>query len=587
MLKRNWKVIGLGSLSLILVLVLLLSGLQIKSFEPPKYKLVNGIPTITVGDPFSISTIEASTPDYTGVTSTIVQQALNALPATGGVIQLISPTYTFTATVSRAIPNVTIKGMNGTTVNYNATSAVFSAGSQVGWVFEDFKTDAGGVTCAADTVVRNVNGKTPTGRTSAYVLATSDATALEKAQADDILSGAADDVKINAALLTYLNVTVVGSTIHSNGTIKVGINAAGNAVVNNISLTLPSASYIWYTGNSNAVDIAGNYTHFTFGHINAASATAQNGIRILGLGVSRITGTEVGNLSGGANYFHNACVFYDAANSLGNASTNFVSINNLWCTNQTPYGIDLTSASGVLTQDYTWDIPLISEAATAAIRVGNNASYQCHEYHTFNIGPDHGASTGLLADIMDHYNNINFKAWIASIGTNDVVVRATAINTNIEVGAGATTLRVSGTTYILSNHSYIAPGEIRTISGTLAGVTPAGIMTGGSIDNPFGRTVRVVSVDIEITTQGAASGSMCVGIGSSATTDYATIFSVLPTDPGTTYPYLYNSTKTATYGVQTNPINWATGAGNRYLNFYAHVANAALVATYTITVMGN
>jgi hypothetical protein len=83
------------------------------------------------------------------------------------------------------------------------------------------------------------------------------------------------------------------------------------------------------------------------------------------------------------------------------------------------------------------------------------------------------------------------------------------------------------------------------------------------------------------------SGSMCVGIGSSETTDYETMFNVLPCDNGTTYPYLWNSTKTATYGVQTNPINWATGSGNRYLNFYAHVANAAYVATYTITVMGN
>jgi len=99
--------------------------------------------------------------------------------------------------------------------------------------------------------------------------------------------------------------------------------------------------------------------------------------------------------------------------------------------------------------------------------------------------------------------------------------------------------------------------------------------------------VRVLSVDVEVTTQGAASGSMCVGIGSSATTDYATMFSVLPCDNGTSYPYLWNSTRTATYGVQTNAINWATGAGNRYLNFYAHVANAAYVAVYTITVMGN
>lgn len=138
---------------------------------------------------------------------------------------------------------------------------------------------------------------------------------------------------------------------------------------------------------------------------------------------------------------------------------------------------------------------------------------------------------------------------------------------------------------ILNTLGYVSKGEIRTIWGTLAGVTPAGIML--AVDNPFGQAVRVLSVDVEVTTQGAASGSMCVGIGSDATTDYATMFSVLPSDPGTTYPYFYNSTKTATYGVQTDAINWATGSGNRYLNFYAHVANAAFVAIYTVTVMGN
>ena len=130
-----------------------------------------------------------------------------------------------------------------------------------------------------------------------------------------------------------------------------------------------------------------------------------------------------------------------------------------------------------------------------------------------------------------------------------------------------------------------ANGEVMTYTGTLAGVTPAGIMA--SIVNPFECNVRVLSVDIEVKTQGAASGTMCVGIGSSPTTDYETIFHVLPCDNGTSYPYFFNSHYTATYGVQTNPIYWAYGGGNQYLNFYAHVANAGYVATYTITVMGS
>ena len=133
-------------------------------------------------------------------------------------------------------------------------------------------------------------------------------------------------------------------------------------------------------------------------------------------------------------------------------------------------------------------------------------------------------------------------------------------------------------------NGFINAGDIKTFSGILAG---GALGIGLSIDNPFGQAVRVLSVDLQITTQSAASGKLCVGIGSSATVDYETMFAQQPTDLGTAYPYLRNSIKTATYGVQTNPINWAYGAGNRYLNFYFHAATTGMVLTYTVTVMGN
>ena len=138
---------------------------------------------------------------------------------------------------------------------------------------------------------------------------------------------------------------------------------------------------------------------------------------------------------------------------------------------------------------------------------------------------------------------------------------------------------------ILAYLNIPAIGEIMTYTGTLTGVTPAGIMA--SIVNPFECNVSVLSVDIEVTTQGAAGRSMCVGVGDSSTTDYENIFHVLPCDNGTSYPYFFNSLYTVTYGVQTNPIYWAYGGGNIYLNFFANVANAGYVATYTITVMGS
>lgn len=85
-----------------------------------------------------------------------VSQALNALPATGGKLILYAGNWKFNVTVSRAINNVTIEGDGkGTYLANNGSTALFSAGSQTGWVFKDFRTDAGWITVssAGDTLL--------------------------------------------------------------------------------------------------------------------------------------------------------------------------------------------------------------------------------------------------------------------------------------------------------------------------------------------------------------------------------------------------------------------------------------------------
>lgn len=149
--KIKWSPILNIILSLILVLVFKAVGLNFsveKSNDLPKVVLRVGIPS----EAFN------GTPDYIGLTSVEVLQALNALPATGGEIELISPVYTFSATLSRAIDNVTIKGQNGTTINYDGVNPVFDVGVQDGWTFIDLKTDAGGIdyTTATNCILENV-----------------------------------------------------------------------------------------------------------------------------------------------------------------------------------------------------------------------------------------------------------------------------------------------------------------------------------------------------------------------------------------------------------------------------------------------
>lgn len=151
----------------------------------------------------------AITPDYEvdgNADDVQVQAALDALPSTGGKLILYAGTWDFNATVSRAINNVTIEGDGkGTYLANNAATALFSAGAQTGWVFKDFRTDAGYLTVssALDTIVSNVyNNTTLIGKTvrdAKYVIASVNATATEKAQADWVCDGTADDVQIQAA----------------------------------------------------------------------------------------------------------------------------------------------------------------------------------------------------------------------------------------------------------------------------------------------------------------------------------------------------------------------------------------------------
>jgi hypothetical protein len=140
------------------------------------------------------------------------------------------------------------------------------------------------------------------------------------------------------------------------------------------------------------------------------------------------------------------------------------------------------------------------------------------------------------------------------------------------------------TTIIRDITGYIAKGEIRTYSKNIATLTENGIT---SFDNPFGQDVRVLSLDIYIsaasnnTTPNATIDS---GIGSSSTTDYATLFENVDCETSG----FYNSVNTATVGKQTSPQLWASGSGNRYLNMSIKDAAATgMVATYTVTVMGN
>lgn len=131
-----------------------------------------------------------------------------------------------------------------------------------------------------------------------------------------------------------------------------------------------------------------------------------------------------------------------------------------------------------------------------------------------------------------------------------------------------------------NNVMSVGAGEIGTISGSIATLTQDAF---NSLDNPFGKAVRLLALDIYVSTGATAtSPNIDCGIGSSAEADYTNLFDNLP---GETIG-IYNS-KIATPGAQTQPILWQSGAGNRYLNMSIKDAAATgMVATYVATVMG-
>ncbi|MDD5009972.1 MAG: right-handed parallel beta-helix repeat-containing protein [Syntrophorhabdaceae bacterium] len=130
------------------------------------------------------------------------------------------------------------------------------------------------------------------------------------------------------------------------------------------------------------------------------------------------------------------------------------------------------------------------------------------------------------------------------------------------------------------NLGSVGTGEIATLAGSIATLTENAF---NSLDNPFGKAVRLLTLDIYVSTGATATApNIDCGIGSGATTDYTTLFDDLP---GETIGF-YRST-IATPGTQTVPQLWESGSGNRYLNMSIKDAAATgMVATYVATVMG-
>lgn len=268
------------------------------------------------------------------------------------------------------------------------------------------------------------------------------------------------------------------------------------------------------------------------------------------------------------------------------------------------YGCNILEDSNWITSNVLWangtDIRIGANAENTV--VSGNRTYQSELFLLLAASNDN----------LSIFNNRIDASTVAAIQmSNSVVITGSQVSHNLLRGGGITPFWIKfGTsnscpnTHIDSNilrdlatsvfsgtiptnlrgkdnDGYIFPGERRTYSFPISTLTENAY---NSVDNPFGQTVALIREDIYVST-GATGGltpNLDCGIGSSATTDYTTLFNDLPGETEGVY-----ASVVATPGTQTQPQLWESGSGNRYLNHSIKDAAATgMVATGNVEVMG-
>ena len=187
------------------------------------------------------------------------QEALNALPSSGGQITIGPGTYNFAEPIFRAIDNVIIEGAGVTTILKSlGSSSIISAGSQTNWVFRDFKIDAGGIDIKSATkwiednvtigstyyTYRSSNSFQPPSQTLFNVspVGSNDQTQIQNAISSGhnnlLLSAGIWDIKGNIYIPSNTKMNGMGNTTILNfSSSRISISDASNVEIGNFEMT--------------------------------------------------------------------------------------------------------------------------------------------------------------------------------------------------------------------------------------------------------------------------------------------------------------------------------------------------------------
>lgn len=495
--------------------------------------------------------------DYTcdGVADDVqFQSAINALPASGGKLLVYSGNYQFTATVSRAIDDVTIQGVGRATYfGWNGASALFSAGNQDSWIFRDFATDAGGLTLtnATDYKLENVYlGSTDYNyvRGATFVVASSTASAEYRAQADYICDGTADEVEINAAIqalpgqggkvllsegIFYLAAPIVidrRMTLEGQGHSSTSLTMANNADCNAIQ-----GSGAISDGQFRSFSINGNKANQASGHgVNATNlhnwqwydisitSVKQHGIYVTGV-ITRtwwLTHVSIGSCDGDGMYLSGFYGMYAyGLYSLSNGSDGITVVSG---------GDLLISESGFSENgQYGLNLNSIGNAQLIGVVTGGNTSHGIYLSGTsesvqftscrhYDNGGDGLRTAGTLTNIIinggisqDNLGGASYGYYLGGTAIRCYITGAISEGNDNDWTIGAGWI-------VRGNSGWIAPGEIRSVSGSLTAGNANAICF--AWNNPELQDILIKKVVIEVTTAGGVAGShLDVGIADDAT----------------------------------------------------------------------
>ncbi len=307
-------------------------------------------------DAVTVGTIEAAgVADATcdGVAdNTEALAMLTALPGTGGRISFLTGTYAWAnlANVTRAIDNVTIDGTGrGTYIDSDGVTAPFTAGGN-NWTISNMRFDAPGPNMGATTgwcwenvtvgatyyAYRTDNATTgaswniPSGRGATLVVAASDASATEIAQADYFCDGVADQAEVNAAITALPAfggiVKLTSGGFHTTDSILINkcVFLRGNGV---------DSTWIYPTHAANPCIVIQNPVNEPFYEVSD--------VRIHGNGAGAAAGIQL------------------------NANCQDTELGRMWISNMGGTGIDINSG---------WDINLHNVVAENNVGIGLDAS---------------------------------------------------------------------------------------------------------------------------------------------------------------------------------------------------------------------